>query len=62
MLFDAQVFSGDGQKVSCCIISIGPKYVQYTSKPSRGLYTVSQDLVQSKGVISNETTSERCLS
>ena len=34
--------------------------MQYTSKPSRGLYTVSQYLEQSKDVLSNEMTSERC--
>jgi len=45
-------------KICLCITFIGP---QYTSKPNRGLYTVSQHLVQSKGVLSNET-SERCSS
>jgi len=47
-------------KIWLCIIFIGPDNTQYTSKPSRGLYTVSQHLVQSKGGLSNETTSERC--
>ncbi len=43
-----------------CIVFIGPDNIPYTSKPNRGLYTVSQDLVQSEGVLSNETMSERC--
>jgi len=42
---------------------IGPNYVQYTSKPSRGLFTVSQYLVQSKGVLSkNKVMNESCSS
>jgi hypothetical protein len=49
-------------KVCHCIIFIGPDNVQYTSKPSGGLYTVSQNLAQSKGVLSNEVTVERCSS
>jgi len=47
-------------KIWLCIIFIGPDNTLYTSKPNRGLYTVLQYLVQSKGVLSNETTSERC--
>jgi len=46
-------------KICHCIIFIDPDNAQYTSKQSRGLYTVSQDLVQSKGVLCNEVTSER---
>ncbi len=48
--------------VCSCVIFIGPDNSQYTSTTSRGLYTVSQDLVQSEGVLSNETTSESSLS
>jgi hypothetical protein len=51
-----------GIKACRCIIFIGPNNVQYTSKPNRGLYTVLQNLAQSKGVLSNEVTSERCSS
>ncbi len=47
-------------KVCCYVIFIGPDNAQYTSKPSRGLYTVSQNLVQSKGVLSSEIASDRC--
>jgi len=36
-------------KICHCIIFIGPNNVLYTSKPSRGLYTVSQNLTQSEG-------------
>jgi hypothetical protein len=39
---------------------IGPDNVQYTSKPNRGFYTVSQNLALSKGVLSNVVVSESC--
>jgi len=48
-------------KICRCIIFIGPDNAQHISKSSRGLYTVSQDLQQSKGVLSNGIASERCL-
>jgi hypothetical protein len=46
-----------GNKVNtvwCCLIFIGPDNTQYISTRSRGLYTVSQSLAQSEGVLSNE--------
>jgi len=46
-------------KICLCIILIGPDNVQYTNKPSRGLYSVLQNLAQSKGVLSNKIVRER---
>ncbi len=45
---------------ACDILFTGSDKVQYTSMPSMGLYTVSQNLAQSKGVLSREIMSERC--